>query len=148
MIRFGKTVIGEMLGANNKTAGWVEVLAMWGHESLPIWTLPLGEYPKKFLVAGWTIVEILHNTTTSWHTFVIDEFSSNFDSIRKTKLQKPFRKPTYPPCFCCLDWMTSLPLSPQLSQLFPAIFEFCNGGRSNNRTSRAHKDLKLGVVSI
>ena len=43
MIRPGKTVISDMLGANNKTAGWVEVLAMWGHESLPTYkTLPLG----------------------------------------------------------------------------------------------------------
>ena len=33
MIRPGKTVISDMLGANNKTASWVEVLAMWGHES-------------------------------------------------------------------------------------------------------------------
>ena len=35
MIRPLKTVISDMLGANKKTAGWVEVLAMWGHKSLP-----------------------------------------------------------------------------------------------------------------
>ena len=34
MIRPDKTVISDMLGANNKTAGWVEVPAMWEHESL------------------------------------------------------------------------------------------------------------------
>ena len=30
-----------------------------------------------------TVVAILHNTTTSWHTLVRNESSSNFDRIRK-----------------------------------------------------------------
>ena len=53
MLRPGKAVIGEMFGANNKTAGWVEVLAMCTNLFQLDKTLPLvGEYVKKFLVAG------------------------------------------------------------------------------------------------
>ena len=79
------------------------------------------------------MVAILHNTTTSWHTLVTDEFSSNFDRIQKKTTAKTFQELTCrilkkPSCFCYLDWMTSHPLPPQLSQLFSAKFEFCNGG--------------------
>ena len=52
-----------------------------------------------------------------------------------------------------LDDVTFPPAPP--FQLFPAMFEFCNGGAvearncgSNNRTSCGHKDLELGMVSI
>lgn len=52
-------------------------------------------YVKKFLlVGGWTVVAILHNTTTSWHTLVTDEFSSNFDRIRKKTTAKTFQELT------------------------------------------------------
>ena len=39
-----------------------------------------------------------------------------------------------PCCLCCLDWMTSLALLPQVSQLSLAIFELCNGSRSQPET--------------
>ena len=35
-----------------------------------------------------SVVAILHNTTASWHTFVTDEFSSNFDRIREKNNSK------------------------------------------------------------
>ena len=51
-------------------------------------------YVKKFLLAGWTVVAILYNTTTSWHTLVTDEFSSNFDRVRKKTTAKTFQELT------------------------------------------------------
>ena len=82
MIKPGKTVISEMLGANSKTAGWVEVLVMRGHESLStLWNNATGR----------RIME-----RNSFSRVCTDEFSSNFDRIRKKKLQKPFRNSLAP----------------------------------------------------
>ena len=39
--------------------------------------------------------------------------------------------------------MTSLPLPPQLSQLFPAKFEFCNGGRPASLILRRSRSLAV-----
>ena len=138
MIKVGKTVISEMLGANSKTAGWVEVLVMWGHELFQLdKTMPLGGELWKEIPSR-AFEPLLQSCTTQRLAGVLlsctDEFNSNFDRIRKKQLQKPFRNSLMPHTkvaklflLSWLDDVTSLP--PQLSQLFRAIFEFCNGGR-------------------
>ena len=94
MIRPGKTVISEMLGANNKTAGWVEVLAISGHESLQLdKTLPLGgELCKEIPSRGFE--PLLQSCTKQRLTSIL---LSRTNSVRisivfvKKQLQKPFR---------------------------------------------------------
>ena len=123
MIRPGKTVISEMLGASNKTAGWVKFLRCEDTNLFQLdKTLPLGgELWKEIPSRGFEAL-LQFCTTQRLAGILLSQTNSVRISIVfvKKQLQKPFRDSGI--LFCCLDWMTSPPLPPQVSQLFPAIF--------------------------
>ena len=99
-------------------------------------TLPLGgelckEIPSRgfepFLQSCTTqrLAGILLSRTSSVRILIVFVKNNNCKSLSGTHL--PHTKVAK--LFLLSYWMTSLPLPPELSQLFPAKFEFCNGGR-------------------